>query len=47
MTSNMELMYCKRIRDTAGLGAQLKLIKRKFDNLRYIKSQSGIQNDEG
>ena len=44
MPTERELTHGKIIRDTVGLGAQLKLAKRKLDNLGYIKSHSGIQN---
>ena len=46
MPTERELTQGKIIRDTVGLGAQLKLAKRKLDNLGYIKSHSGIQNDK-
>ena len=44
MPTERELTHGKIIRDTVGLGAQLKLAKRKLDNLGYINSHSGIQN---
>ena len=44
MPTERELTHGKIIRDTVGLGAQLKLAKKKLDNLGYIKSHSGIQN---
>ena len=46
MPTERELTHGKIIRDTVGLGAQLNLAKRKLDNLGYIKSHSGIQNDK-
>ena len=41
-----ELTQGRIMRDTVGMGAQLKLVKSKLDNLGYIKSQSGIQNNK-
>ena len=46
MPTKRELTHSRIIIDTVGLGAQLKLAKRKLDNLGYIKSHSGIQNDK-
>ena len=46
MPTERELRHGKIIRYTVGLGAQLKLAKRKLGNLGYIKSRSGIYNDK-
>ena len=44
--SEEELTQGWIMKETVGTGAKLKLVKRKLDNLGYIKSESGIQNDE-
>ena len=46
MPIERELTHGKIIRGTVGLGAQLKLAKRKLANLGNIKSHSGVQNDK-
>ena len=46
MPSREDLAANVIMRDTQGLGAQLKISKRKLDNLGFIKSHSGIQNSE-
>ena len=44
--SEEELTQGRIMKETVGTGAKLKLVKRKLDNLEYIKSESGIQNNE-
>ena len=41
-----ELTQGRIMRESVGMGAKLKLVKRKLDNLGYIKSHSGLQNNE-
>ena len=34
------------MKETVGMEAQLKLVKRTLDMLKYVKSQSDIKNDK-
>ena len=44
-TSKNVLAQGKIMKDTAGTGRKLKLVKMKLDNLRYVKSECVIIND--